>query len=497
MAEGNREERRGGPARLDGAVSRLGRFGLHGRSLPPRIRGKTAGGFLGAAGAIVLVAVISAVALTPGAGPASTASTASTASPTPAGTSLVGLATPELPGPTYVSGSGAVDTGILGLEMTPWPSIPAPTPSPAVTLPPTPTPPPGTIPTADVLIPCGGTDVGNLRVTDGAVIVVACPDYRRGSNMIMVDGASGRVLHVYQAPVSLRSPLSWPVAIASGLWVNAWPGGACVGVCPPEPAARIDIATGAVTMLPTYNILGGGLGYVWAAAPAGGALLRYDPATMASVTIPFPYTAGSFRAACGSIWSSDASGWHRLDPLTGAVRTSIPLVADLKDLTDIGGECWAVAVSYRQAGNGTYTSRFVHFGRDGLDFASAPVEDSGPFETPLSIAGSAFWSATGAGSWNVAQQIDPGSGALLGTRWVTSYRWSLTLVGGRYWVVDSLSPSVPLLRLSIPVAPLASAVPPPGPASSPSQLPSASAAPSAGTSPASTATSSGGPSTQP
>lgn len=138
-----------------------------------------------------------------------------------------------------------------------------------------------------------------------------------------VDPATGKVLRAIAVGVMSYEPL---VAFGS-VWVSNRGS---------DTISKVDPRTNrVVATVPTPGLHPGGLveagGAIWVGNDTGGAtnLARLDPQTLALT----PATAGDrpayVAAAAGSVWVSNVLGGTvtQLDPTTGAVRSTVPLVA--------------------------------------------------------------------------------------------------------------------------------------------------------------------------
>jgi hypothetical protein len=162
-----------------------------------------------------------------------------------------------------------------------------------------------------------------------------------GSQVLRVDGASGRVL------ARPRPGGSYPLAVAVGggaAWVACVENGFVAGAL-----SRVDLATGRVTTrLRTRDgvvgdvAVGGGSAWALVGRTEAARLARVDLASGRQVALlPAGRSPSRLAADASAVWVSDAAGaLLRVDPRTGRARTVLRS-ARLGRVTAAFGDAWA------------------------------------------------------------------------------------------------------------------------------------------------------------
>jgi hypothetical protein len=403
-------------------------------------------GVIGGSGALLLAAVLVAgLALVaphtkpaaPSAAPVTAATTSplATSSPTLLPTSDDSMqATLDPSGATFPPFPSETPTESPSPMPSEWPT-PVPTPTPA--------PPPGTT-VAKVTITTSCQAAGDdyeTRAASGTTFYAQCVDDPDGSagTLYAIDTRTGNVAARYQSV--------WGAfAVDHGVWVttprNEY------DIASIYEISRIDISTGRQTFhLAGWRGVADGLGYIWAVpSEADKKAMRIDPVTAARTVIAWPYR--NLNIACGSLWGFDSAGLHRVDPMTGALLSTIPDSSGIDELVEVDGRCWGMS-----------NSRIVRIGTSAVEFRG-PVVAADRIEG----FGGTLWGVKGSGYWTKLQRIDPATGQLVGQTWAIPSAMSIWEAGGYVWFdrVDNLM----VCRLDVPLEPLPSA-PPSAPSPSP------------------------------
>jgi hypothetical protein len=371
-----------------------------------------------------------------------------------------------------------------------WPSMPPETtPSPTPTPTPAATFEPGAKRATIVLrINCTSQEIRGQEAWSWGVsgvhgdrIYLACGadwDVR----LAAVNASTGNIARWYK--LSEQDFAGQPFIYDGGFWYsNSSIGAMCVGRCPiTDPwLARADPNTGTQTFrIDGWHLFGDGLDYVWA-APAVSAyaatLLKIDPVTMATSTIPWTY--GDPHVACGSLWGfawSESKGTTtitRVDPASGAPLASYVEKGHLYEPHAVSGGCWAEAqLTAAQAGrkqpgsimnSDDMLSRFVKLGSAGVDARTSLYWEE------VFFAGESMWLERRGGDPDYVtyvQRIDPETLKAIGTLWMLS-EWpdSLMGIGGVIWTSDYTG----IARTNIPTG---EPVPEPTPTATPTAEPS-------------------------
>lgn len=152
------------------------------------------------------------------------------------------------------------------------------------------------------------------------------------------------------AEVAVGKPCGAMAIHAGSLWVADCKGGAVVRIDTATAATLATIPTGIANPKGELNVIAGA-GSVWVASDATGVVSRIDPATN-TVTATIPVKPGVFYLAFGhdSVWavSSDSASIEKIDPTTNAVVASAALGKEPGFLAAGEGAVWV-----QEQGQGT------------------------------------------------------------------------------------------------------------------------------------------------
>jgi hypothetical protein len=232
------------------------------------------------------------------------------------------------------------------------------------------------------------------------IIYATCARSTGGVETVAIDAATGKITRKYNLEGNMTSagvPFGLgPLEISSGsLWLSNGPPYHCSAPCTDDPfTLRVDATSGKTTLkIKGWRLAGEGLGYLWAASGRSGTtILKIDPATGKTSTIPWSY--GSPTVACGSLWglkdlseSGGATRITRVDPDSGAALATFTELGKVYGPFEIAGACLAYAALTRvQAaeiepsvtpapGQYGYVRRLISIGADSVTDRSPLVSE--------------------------------------------------------------------------------------------------------------------------
>jgi hypothetical protein len=387
------------------------------------------------------------------------------------------------PGAGGPSGSASAGPSVLWIVPSTIPSfnLPSPTngyvanPSPIVVVP-TPTEQPSQKTAAVVAsMPNCSPHGGWLHAVSGKHLYIVCYGSDQRPVVADVDLTTNAVLGSY---ITTFTYIDRVEVDGGSLWVGGTLGSACVAPCTGfNHVLRFDIASGKQALdLSDWTLRGDGFGYIWASDKNGG-LSKLDPATGAvKGHIAFTYETAQF--ACGSLW-----GMHAINPGTSAMSTTLARVSPadgsvlatfsesgkIGELSQIGAECWAPALSNPDPTPGyaatevPYFNHFDRIGQSSIEFHSPAMPWS---QGCAAIFDGTFWLL---GNYYIAwldpatgnllatmQRIDPATWKPVGAIWTYTGAEPALGIDGALWAGNGRDNPTALERLNVPLGPLSS-----------------------------------------
>jgi hypothetical protein len=317
-----------------------------------------------------------------------------------------------------------------------------------------------------------GITSANIPVISGGDLFIECAlsDFSGAQIVERVNLTTNKVVKTYTTPIS---NVERGFAVAGGaLWIQVDNGSACALPCTDfSHVFRIDLVSGKATRdLVDRTLAGLEHGFV-VVADLSGHFFELDPVTGDSkgqISSTLAALAGA-DDACGSAWGVDSNVFNpsatvtRMDPANGNVLASFTEPGMIGPIQQVGNECWAVAWTAMNGGDGTD----FHFDRitpSGIDSRS-PIMPTG---TRAEIFDGTFWTLTvGAADpstpaltnsnlLTTMQRIDPATWQPTGTIWTYSGAAPAFAAGGSLWAAQAGDPSPALNRLDVPMGAIGS-----------------------------------------
>ncbi len=310
-------------------------------------------------------------------------------------------------------------------------------------------------------------------VVSGGDMFIECALPDSGREIVTrVNLSTNKVVKTYAT--SMGNGVESYFAVAGGaLWIEIGNGSACSSTCTGFfHVFRIDLASGNVTGdLIDRTLVGVENGYI-VVADLSGHFFELDPVTGDSkgqISSTLAALAGA-DDACGSAWGVDSNVFNsgatvtRMDPANGNVLASFTEPGMIGPIQQVGNECWAVAWTAMNGGDGTD----FHFDRitpSGIDFRS-PIMPTG---TRVDIFGGTFWSltdgtadtsmATSSNPLTTMQRVDPSTWQPAGPIWTYTGAAPAFAAGGSLWAANALmygAPPTAVDRLDVPMGAIGS-----------------------------------------